>query len=129
MFFSFDGIDGVGKSTQARLFCQWLRDAGHDVVTCRDPGTTTLGEEIRRILLDPATMGKLTLAEDQRLESAEGIELNAGDLSTGDDAAKVRWFDIEKLPQDMAFDHNQICRFAISKLKRKRIYRVSRTAD
>lgn len=54
MFFSFDGIDGVGKSTQVELFCRWLREEGHDVVACRDPGTTALGEEIRRILLDPA---------------------------------------------------------------------------
>jgi dTMP kinase len=51
MFFSFDGIDGVGKSTQVRLFCQWLTDEGREVVECRDPGTTPLGEEVRRILL------------------------------------------------------------------------------
>ncbi len=51
MFFSFDGIDGVGKSTQVRLFCQALRNAGYDVVTCRDPGSTPLGERIRDLLL------------------------------------------------------------------------------
>jgi len=51
MFFSFDGVDGVGKSTQMDLFCQWLRQCGHDVVTCRDPGSTPLGEKIRAILL------------------------------------------------------------------------------
>ena len=51
MFFSFDGIDGVGKSTQISLFCSWLREQGHDVVTCRDPGTTPLGESIRSLLL------------------------------------------------------------------------------
>ena len=51
MFFSFDGVDGVGKSTQVDLFVQWLRAAGHDVVTCCDPGSTPLGEEIRNILL------------------------------------------------------------------------------
>jgi dTMP kinase len=52
MFFSFDGGDGAGKSTQAELFCQWLRQRGHDVVTCRDPGSTSLGEAVRGILLD-----------------------------------------------------------------------------
>jgi dTMP kinase len=52
MFFSFDGGDGTGKSTQAELFCQWLRQRGHDVVTCRDPGSTPLGEAVRTILLD-----------------------------------------------------------------------------
>lgn len=51
MFFSFDGIDGAGKSTQMTAFCDWLRSEGHDVVTCRDPGCTPLGERIREILL------------------------------------------------------------------------------
>ncbi len=52
IFFSFDGIDGVGKSTQMQLFCDWLAESGHSVVTCRDPGSTELGEAIRGLLLD-----------------------------------------------------------------------------
>ncbi len=52
MFLSIDGGDGTGKSTQAERLCQWLRQRGHDVVTCRDPGSTPLGEAIRGILLD-----------------------------------------------------------------------------
>jgi dTMP kinase len=51
MFFSFDGIDGVGKSTQLVLFARWLEDEGRSVVTCRDPGSTPLGERIRSLLL------------------------------------------------------------------------------
>jgi dTMP kinase len=51
MFFSFDGIDGAGKSTQLRLFCERLRAHGDEVVVCRDPGSTELGERIREILL------------------------------------------------------------------------------
>jgi len=51
MFFSFDGIDGSGKSTQLQLFCDWLRQQGKTVVQCRDPGSTPLGEAIRDILL------------------------------------------------------------------------------
>lgn len=51
MFFSFDGIDGVGKSTQINLFLEWLRQQGHTVTACRDPGSTPLGEKIREILL------------------------------------------------------------------------------
>ena len=51
MFFSFDGLDGVGKSTQMDLFCQWLRERGYDVARCQDPGSTPLGESIREILL------------------------------------------------------------------------------
>jgi dTMP kinase len=51
MFFSFDGVDGVGKSTQMDLFRGWLSEQGHDVVFCRDPGSTPVGEQIRQILL------------------------------------------------------------------------------
>ena len=51
MFFSFDGVDGAGKSTQIQRFCDWLREQGREVITCRDPGTTPLGEQIREILL------------------------------------------------------------------------------
>jgi dTMP kinase len=51
MFFCFDGLDGVGKTTQMDRFVAWLRDAGHDVVRCYDPGCTPLGEAIREILL------------------------------------------------------------------------------
>jgi dTMP kinase len=51
MFLSFDGIDGCGKSTQMALFVEWLRERGFDVVTCRDPGGTGLGERIRELLL------------------------------------------------------------------------------
>jgi len=47
-------------------------------------------------------------------------------IRAGDDAADVRWFDIEKLPKDLAFDHNEVAEFAIDKLKRKRIYRPNR---
>jgi dTMP kinase len=51
MFFSFDGLDGVGKSTQMDLFCGWLGQRGHEVEQCHDPGSTPLGEQIRGILL------------------------------------------------------------------------------
>jgi dTMP kinase len=52
LFFSLDGIDGCGKSTQGRLLAKWLSDQGHRVVTCRDPGSTALGDQIRAILLE-----------------------------------------------------------------------------
>jgi len=52
MFFSIDGCDGTGKSTQSELFCRWLREMGHDVLTCRDPGSTPLGEAVRDLLLN-----------------------------------------------------------------------------
>jgi dTMP kinase len=51
MFLSIDGGDGSGKSTQVELLCQWFGEQGHAVVTCRDPGSTQLGEAVRNILL------------------------------------------------------------------------------
>ena len=53
-FIVFDGPDGSGKSTQFRRFCAYLE--GHGLATCqvREPGGSSIGEQIRRILLDPA---------------------------------------------------------------------------
>lgn len=51
MFFSFDGIDGTGKSTQVRLLAEGLRARGLTVVVCRDPGSTPLGERVRKLVL------------------------------------------------------------------------------
>jgi dTMP kinase len=51
MFFSFDGIDGVGKSTQVTLLTEALRARGREVIVCRDPGSTPLGERVRDVLL------------------------------------------------------------------------------
>jgi dTMP kinase len=51
MFVSLDGVDGVGKSTQLALLCDWLRTRLSDVVVCRDPGSTPLGEALRQIVL------------------------------------------------------------------------------
>ncbi len=51
LFISFEGIDGVGKSTQADLLEKFLVDAGQTVVRTLEPGGTELGVEIRQILL------------------------------------------------------------------------------
>jgi dTMP kinase len=50
-FLSLDGIDGTGKSTQCRLLVDWLRQNGHHVVSCADPGGTPLGDVLRELLL------------------------------------------------------------------------------
>lgn len=51
MFITFEGIDGVGKSTQADLLQEWLIQQGHDVLRTMEPGGTELGVEIRHLLL------------------------------------------------------------------------------
>ena len=54
-FWSFEGIDGSGKSTQARLLAASLRHAGHEVVLTREPGGSPGAEEIRRLVLEGAS--------------------------------------------------------------------------
>lgn len=49
-----DGVDGCGKSSQARLLCERLEEAGRRPLHVREPGTTAEGERIRALLLDPA---------------------------------------------------------------------------
>ena len=51
MFISFEGIDGSGKSTQARRLADHLRAAGREVVLTREPGGSPGAEEIRRLVL------------------------------------------------------------------------------
>lgn len=54
LFITVEGIDGCGKSTQARLISAALEAAGHDVLRLREPGGVKISEQIRAILLDPA---------------------------------------------------------------------------
>lgn len=51
LFITFEGGDGSGKSTQARLLTDWLAEQGHSVLRSREPGGTEVGIEIREIVL------------------------------------------------------------------------------
>ncbi len=51
LFISFEGIDGVGKSTQADALEEFVRERGREVVRSLEPGGTELGQEIRHLLL------------------------------------------------------------------------------
>jgi dTMP kinase len=76
MFVSFEGIDGSGKSTQARLLAERLRADGRDVVLTREPGGTPLGEAVRDLLLhagDVAPWAEAALFAASRAQHAEEL--------------------------------------------------------
>src|SRR5262249_32796088 len=50
MFITFEGLDGSGKTTQAKLAASYLRMCGHNVLLTREPGGTAIGDQIRTIL-------------------------------------------------------------------------------
>lgn len=63
LFVTFEGPDGSGKSTQARLLAERLRRDGCLVLESAEPGGTPIGQQIRRILLDPANREMRPLTE------------------------------------------------------------------
>ncbi len=76
MFVSFEGIDGSGKSTQARLLGTRLQEAGSEVVLTREPGGTPLGESVRDLLLhagDVAPWAEAALFAASRAQHVEEL--------------------------------------------------------
>jgi dTMP kinase len=63
LFIAFEGGEGSGKTTQARLIAIWLREIGYDVVTTHEPGATKVGMRLRALLLDTAHTGMSPHAE------------------------------------------------------------------
>ncbi|HEX4592905.1 MAG TPA: dTMP kinase [Bryobacteraceae bacterium] len=92
LFITFEGPDGSGKSTQARLLAERLRHEGYAVLETVEPGGTHIGQQIRRILLDPANrelrpIPELLLmfaARAQNVEQSVLPALNEGKIVVSD---------------------------------------------
>ena len=63
LLIAFEGGEGSGKTTQARLIAIWLRELGYDVETTYEPGATKVGMRLRALLLDTAHTGMSPRAE------------------------------------------------------------------
>jgi len=78
LFITFEGSEGSGKSTQMQLLVERLHHLGFTVLENQEPGATSIGKQIRRILLDPAhqemaPMTELLLMFASRTQAAAEI--------------------------------------------------------
>jgi len=92
IFITLEGIDGTGKSTHARRLRDYLLKRGIATVLTREPGGTKVGEQIRRLLLNPkitrlSSLAELTLvyaAREQHLEEVVRPALARGHVVISD---------------------------------------------
>jgi dTMP kinase len=63
LLIAFEGGEGSGKTTQARLTSIWLRELGYDVESTHEPGATKIGMRLRALLLDTSSTGMSPYAE------------------------------------------------------------------
>jgi dTMP kinase len=103
VFVTFEGLDGSGKTTQARLFADWLSKEGREVVATREPGGTPLGERIRQVLLhgdDVSPWAEAALFAAARAELVAGVIRPA--LERGADVVCDRYVDSSLAYQGIA---------------------------
>ena len=103
MFVTFEGLDGSGKSTQARLLAAALAADGRDVVATREPGGTEVGELIRELLLGPRNVAPWTEAALFAAARAQLVdEVIAPALARGADVVCDRYIDSSLAYQGIA---------------------------
>jgi dTMP kinase len=103
MFITFEGVDGSGKSTQARLLTERLRADGREVVDTREPGGTEVGERIRDLLLHSdrlAPWAEATLFSAARAQLVDEVIRPA--LARGADVVCDRYLDSSLAYQGLA---------------------------
>ncbi len=112
-FISFEGIDGSGKTTQARRLAEALRKRGFPVTLTREPGGSEGGEEIRRLLVEgaPGRWSPVTelllfnAARRDHLERLISPRLEAGEIVISDrfaDSTRVYQGAVDPALRDMA---------------------------
>ena len=103
MFVTFEGVDGSGKSTQARLLQEHLTGLGREVVATREPGGTELGERVRELVLNGPQMAawaEAALFAASRAEHAAEVIRPA--LDRGADVVSDRYVDSSLAYQGIA---------------------------
>lgn len=105
MFITLEGIEGSGKTTQIQIIADWLRMAGCDCLTTREPGGTPIGGQIRSVLLHPqnsnlAPTAELLLYMADRVQHLETVVRPA--LAAGRVVVCDRYFDATLVYQGYA---------------------------
>jgi dTMP kinase len=103
MFVTFEGVDGSGKSTQARLLAERLRAEGREVVLTREPGGTEAGERIRELLLHGGSLAPWAEASLFAAARAQLVdEVIRPALARGADVVSDRYLDSSLAYQGVA---------------------------
>lgn len=105
MFITLEGIEGSGKTTQIQIIADWLKMAGCDFLTTREPGGTPIGGQIRSVLLHPqnsdlAPTAELLLYMADRVQHLETVVRPA--LAAGRVVVCDRYFDATLVYQGYA---------------------------
>ena len=88
-FFSLEGIDGSGKSTQIDMLIEALESEGYSVVKLREPGGAKISERIREILLDPSFKGVMADKTELLLYNAARAQVIAEIIQPALDAGNI----------------------------------------